>query len=280
VAGGGSSFEEDVLATEAKLYAPFGIAFDRDGNLYFTLASDRSQIRRIDSATMRILTVAGNARQGFSGDGQDALEAQLNRPRGLAFDRDGNLLISDTENHRIRKVNRTTGIISTIAGNGQQGYTGDNVDATVTALNWPTGIIVDDSGNILFADASNNRIRKIDAVTGIMTTVAGGGNRYNVDNIPALEANIGLPVDVALDEQGNLFIVDYNNDRVLRVKASDNTITTVVGKRAKGQSLGDGGTALEARLNDPNGVAVIAGGHLLIADSVNNRVRIVRGPIP
>jgi sugar lactone lactonase YvrE len=221
-----------------------------------------------------ITTVAGNGTAGFGGDGGPATSARLNSPFGVAVDSSGNLFIADFQNHRIRKVDAITGIITTVAGSGPTGFlaggfSGDGDPATSARLNSPFGVAVDSSGNLFIADSFNDRIRRVDASTGIITTVAGGGFVFG-DGGPATSARLDFPSGVAVDSSGNLFIADTLNERIRRVDASTGIITTVAGG---GFVLGDGGPATSATLVLPFGMALDAVGNLFIADRFNDRLR-------
>jgi uncharacterized repeat protein (TIGR03803 family) len=215
-----------------------------------------------------ITTVAGNGAGGYSGDGGTATNAELNSYfDDLAVDITGNLFIADTENNRIRKVDNN-GIITTVAGNGTGGYSGDGGAATNAELYWPQGIIVNASGNLYIADEFNGRVRRVDA-NGIITTVAGGG--YSGDGGAATNAGLVYPSKLALDKTGNLFIADYGQN-VIREVGTNGIITTVAGIGQGGYS-GDGAAATNAELHSPNGVAVDVYGNLLILDEFNERIR-------
>jgi hypothetical protein len=217
-----------------------------------------------------ISTVAGNGIGGDSGDGGAATAAQLWDPRGVAVDAAGKLYIADSGRHRIRKVT-PDGIITTVAGNGIEGYSGDGGAATAASLRWPYGVAVDATGNLYIADADNHRIRKV-TQDGIITTVAGNGiGGYSGDGGAATAASLYYPRDVAVDAAGNLYIADSDNHRIRKV-TSAGIITTVAGKGTGGYS-GDGGAATSASLLWPHGVAVDATGNLYIADKNNNRIR-------
>jgi sugar lactone lactonase YvrE len=221
------------------------------------------------SAAGIIATVAGNGSFGYSGDGGPATSAQLAYPYGVALDASGNLYIADYLNSRIRKVS-AEGIITTVAGNGSAGYSGDGGPATSAQLGLPSGVAVDASGNLYVADNLNNRIRKVSAA-GIITTVAGNGSiGYSGDSGPATSAQLSTPTGVAVDASGNLYIADTNNYRIRKISAAG-IITTVAGNGTLGCS-GDGGPAANAQLSRPDGVAVDASGNLYIADVVCNRV--------
>ncbi|NQT70398.1 MAG: hypothetical protein HQ552_12545 [Desulfobacteraceae bacterium] len=215
-------------------------------------------------------TVAGNGTGGHSGDNGPATDARFSSPYGVAVDSTGNLYISDSSNSRIRKVD-SNGVITTAAGNGNYGYSGDNGPATDARLYYPEGVAVDNAGNLYIADDSNHRIRKVDT-SGVITTVAGNGSGgYSGDNGPATNARLYYPRRVAVDNAGNLYIADYRNHRIRKVD-TNGVITTVAGKGSKGYS-GDNGPATDARLNIPQDVAVDSAGNRYIADTYNSRVR-------
>ena len=223
-----------------------------------------------DAPVAIILTAAGNGTSGFSGDNGTAAAASLSDPFGVAADTVGNLYIADTSNHRVRRID-TSGIITTVAGNGAEGFSGDGGPATDATLNTPIGVAVDRAGNLYIADAFNNRIRKVN-VTGVITTVAGNGDaRFSGDHAAATNASLGAPFGVAVDAVGNLYIADTSNHRIRKVDAFG-MITTVAGKGTEGFS-GDGGPARQARLNFPTGVTVDRAGKLFITDQSNNRIR-------
>jgi len=217
-----------------------------------------------------IYTYAGDGVPGYSGDGGPATSAGLFQPSDAALDAAGNIYIADTYNNRIRKVEAATGMIATIAGNGTQGYSGDGGPATSAEFCLPSGIVLDAAGNLYIADWCNNRIRKVDALTGIITTFAGGG--VGGDGGPATNAGIEAPFSPALDSSGNLYFGDLGNDRVRKVDAATGIITTVAGDGIFGYS-GDGGPATSAELYFPYGVALDPAGNLYIADTYNSRVR-------
>jgi len=255
-------------ATEAQFKYPFGVAVDTSRNLYIS-DSYNYRIRKVDQNGI-ITTVAGNGIFGYSGDGGPATEAQLSFPNGVAVDTSRNLYISDSYNHRIRKVDQN-GIITTVAGNGTSGYSGDGGPATEAQLGYPYGVAVDTSGNLYIAESGNNCIRKVDQ-NGIITTVAGNGTfGYSGDGGPATEAQFLSPNWVAVDTSGNLYIADRGNNRIRKVD-QNGIITTVAGNGTYGYS-GDSGPATEAQLRNPHGVAVDTSGNLYIADKRNGRIR-------
>jgi trimeric autotransporter adhesin len=199
-----------------------------------------------------------------------ATSASLSAPFGVAVDKVGNFYIADTSNHRVRKVD-TSGIITTIAGNGTEGFSGDGGAATRASLNFPTGVTLDRAGNLFITDQSNHRIRKVNT-NGAITTVAGNGNAgFSGDYAAAMRASLNLPIGTAVDVTGTLYIADTSNNRIRKVSA-DGMVTTVAGSGIGGFS-GDGGAATRATLNMPGSVVVDAAGNLYIADTFNNRIR-------
>ncbi len=267
VAGGGQNLSDGELATSAQLSGPAGVAADGSGNFY--IADSRSnRIRKVSATTGIITTVAGNSSMpaGYSGDGRLATSAQLNTPQGVAVDALGNLYIADTQNYVIRMVAAGTGIISTVAGNHSQGYTGDQGPATSASLSEVSGIAVDASGNLYVADWVNGRIRKVtpgaggNIGQGIITTVAGSSAQgYAGAGGLAANAFLNAPQGVAVDPAGNLYIADTDNSVIRKVTVGTGIITTVAGNSAYGDS-GDGGAATSAELKNPVGVAVDGAG--------------------
>ena len=272
VAGGINNFSGDGgLATDAGLSSPNGVAIDIAGNLYIA-DQNNHRIRKVDAVTGIITMVAGDGNAGATGDGGPATSASVNGPAGVTLDGSGNLYIADSFNNLIRKVDLGTGIITTVAGNGGCCFDGDGVAATSAWLGHPDGVTVDGSGNIFIAERYGDRIRRVDAATGIITTVAGNSSRgFGGDGGLATSANLYVPTGVALDAGGNLYIADNENSRIRKVTAATGIITTVAGNATQG--FGDGAAATAASLAFPEGVAVDAGGNLYIADSAYHRVR-------
>ena len=254
-------------ATAACVAAPIGIALDAAGNLYID-GNECGAIRKV--STSGIITAYTDTAAGYSGDGGPASAARFDGPQGMCFDQYGNLFIADGDNHVVRKIN-TSGIVSTVAGNGTLGYSGDHFAATNAQLRTPSDVKVDKYGNIFIADYQNDVIRKVNTA-GIITTIAGnhtGG--YSGDGGPATAAQMDWPAGIALDTAGNLYIGDYTN-QVVRIVNKKDSIYTFAGLPAGG-SGGDGGPATAARLHGPWGVAIDSSGNLLIIDTYNNKVR-------
>jgi len=257
---------DNISATTAQLANPYGVAVDSTGNIYIADSGD-NRVRKISNGV--ISTVAGSGTAGYNGDNIAATQAELKQPVSVAVDSAGNLYIADL-NNRVRKV--TKGIITTIEGNGESGYNGDNIGAASAQLASPTGVTVDSSGNVYIADSLNNRIRKVS--NGVITSVAGTGlGGYNGDNIAATQAELNMPLSVAADAAGNIYIADQNNARIRKI--SNGVITTVAGTGTAGYN-GDNILATTAQLNLlywVEGLAVDSVGSLYIGDSGNARIR-------
>ncbi len=204
-------------ATSAQLNRPSGIAFDQAGNLYIA-DTENNRIREVAASTGVITTIAGDGNAGYSGDGGLATLAQVSHPAAVAADGKGNIYIADSGNAAIRKVDAHTGVITTVAGTGIIGFSGDNAAATSARLNDPQGVSVDPTGNLFIADTSNQRVREVAAHTGIISTIAGDGNPgYSGNGGPSSRAELNNPYAVAIDGSGNLYIADSGNGAVRKV---------------------------------------------------------------
>lgn len=275
VAGnGGAGFGGDGGAgASAQLNAPQGVAVDSSGNVYIADTAN-SRVRKVSGGT--ISTFAGSGTVGYGGDGGGAGSAQLNSPVGLASDASGNLYIADSGNSAVRKVS-TSGTITTLAGNGRQGYSGDGGAALTARLNYPQGVAVDSAGNVFIADTFNNRVRVVAPSGGIKTVAGNGLANYAGDGGPATSAQVPSPTGVAVDSTGNLYISD--NSAFVRKVSFSGIITTIAGNGTVGYS-GDNGAALSAQLNKPGGLAVDTKGNLYISDAGNNAVRLLQSSGP
>lgn len=257
-------------AEAAGLASPTDVWVDVDGNLYIA-DHGNFRVRRVDNADLEIMTVAGNGDFNFSGDGELATGASFGSVYGVVVDKRGNYYISDQGSHRIRRVEAGSGIINTIAGTGDSAFTGDGGPALMASLRFPAGMDIDSAGNIYFADQENNRVRRVDALTGQVMTVAGGGNVLG-DGGLATDARLATPQGLSLSDDKSLYIADGGHHRVRRVDLQTGIITTVAGVGKRGFS-GDGGLAVLARLQFPTDVVVDSEGNIYIADASNNRVR-------
>lgn len=314
-AGGGAyGFGGDGGAADlARFYRPTGVAYDSAGNLY--IADSRNHRVRQISPSGTVTTIAGTGQADYLGDGGPAIYARLNTPLTVAADRAGNVYIADTGNHRVRRVT-PGGVISTVAGNGLRGFGGEGTLATISQLDSPSALAFDADENLYIADAGNHRVRRV-APNGIITTVAGSGIKaFTGDGGLAVLASLDTPRGVAMDNSGNLYVADTGNNRVRRVNSSgviasfgegpwlaprglavdgegnvyaadtdnhrirrialDGQTATVAGTSQPGFS-GDGGSATEARLHFPAALTLDANGSVVIADSMNDRIRKLTG---
>jgi trimeric autotransporter adhesin len=258
-------------ATSASLSQPTDVAVDAAGNLYIADPNNQ-RIRMVSATTGDITTIAGDGTYGYGGDGDPgpATKAEFRNPEGIAFDAAGNLYIADSGNCRIRKMT-PTGAITTVAGNGQQGFYGDGGAATAAKLLIPAAVRLDGMGNLYISDTNNQRIRKV-TPSGTISTVAGNGTTgFFADGGPAILAALNRPIGMAVDAAGNLYIADSSNYRVRRVSPAG-AITTVAGNGTFGFA-GDGGDAMAAELGYVSAVVVDGAGNLYISDTINGRVR-------
>jgi len=266
---------DGILATNAQINTPHGVACDSAGNLYIT-DTFNCRIRRVDRVTRLITTFVGTGACGYNGDGIAANTAQIaGWTMGLNFDGFDNLFIPDCDNDRIRRVDAATLKISTVAGGVGRGYNGENVPALSAKLGAVYEVAVDPTGNVYYSNMYTNNLRKVDSSTGNVTTVAGsvtwtGG--YNGDGIPATTAQLWWPLGIEIDKSGNPYVVDHNNDRVRRVDRISGLISTVAGTGVPGFN-GDDLPATSAEVNGPEGLAMDASGNMFIADLANVRIR-------
>ena len=259
-------------ATSAAFDQPRAAAVGPDGSVYIADTFNH-RVRRVDPRGA-VTTLVGTGQAAYSGDGGPAGAATLHWPHGVAVDPAGaGLFIADSANHRIRRVDLASGIVSTVAGNGAAGAAGDGGPAVAAQLQDPKAVWVAPSGDLYIADSGNERIRRVDP-SGTISTIAGTGvPGYGGDGGPALAAQFDGPRGLAGDSAGNLYVADDNNNRIRRIEPSG-VVTTLAGTGAADFS-GDGGPAHSAPLNHPRGVAVDGRGNVFIADSMNARIRMV-----
>ena len=264
-------------ATPVRLIYPNGLALDDKGDLYISDIGSHAVLKLDRQGGLTV--IAGTGEAGYSGDGGPAVKARLHAPHDLTFDAEGRLLIADTYNHRIRRID-SHGVITTVAGNGSAPNTGYGSAAPKDTLNNPQGVAVDRAGNILIADTYNRVVRRLDA-GGTMTIIAGSVAGLNGDGGPANEAQLNLPMAVVASPDGSVYVTDAGNSRIRQIMA-DGKIQTVAGFGG-GDGLGgagfagDGGPAGKAKLFSPADVKVDTAGSLYISDSGNNRIRVISG---
>ena len=269
VAGTGkAAFEGDGgPAPSAAFNGPSGIAADAFG-AFWVADTDNQRLRQVTQSLVR--TIAGSDDSGLGADGDPAEKMPLSAPLAVLADNRGNVYVADSGNNRVL-VKNPAGIMTTLAGNGSPGYSGDGGRATQAQLNGPIGLALDAAGNLYIADTLNHRIRKVSADTGYIATVAGNGQAgFSGDGGPALQAMLSHPRGVAVDGDGNLYVTDSGNQRV-RLIAADGGIRTIAG--GEPGFSGDGGPAADALLNNPWAIVLDGSGNLYVSDSFNNRVR-------
>jgi trimeric autotransporter adhesin len=270
-------------ATSAKLTQPTCVVLDSAGNLYIGDGATNT-VRKVRAGTGIISAYAGNGTVGYGGDGGPAISASMYGPTACALDASGNLYVADEANNVIRKIMASTGIITTVAGNGFAagssggGFSGDGGLATKAEINHPWGVLVDSAGDLFISDTGNQRVREVNGVTGIITTIAGNGTYgYSGSGGPATDAMIGNPEQLALDATGNLYIAEEGASVIAKLNLSTGIISAVAGTGTSGDGtekiLGDGGPATKAQLAEPQGVVLDAAGNIFISDGGHQRVR-------
>lgn len=258
-------------ASDAQVNNPYGIITGPDGALYFC-DLDNQRIRRVDPATKAVSTVAGSGTRGYSGDGGPALQASLNMPHEIQFDAAGNLYIAERDSHVVRKVDMKSGVISTVAGTGVAGFSGDGGPGVRAQLRQPHSIVFDRDGTLLICDIGNQRIRRLHLDTGLIETWAGTGVAADTpDGAPVAGTPLRGPRTMAMASNGDLFLALREGNAILRIDAATRTFHRVAGTGEQGYA-GDGGPAVAAKLGGPKGLAW-SPGQLFVADTENHAVR-------
>ena len=259
-------------AAQAQLNNPYGLVIGPDGALYFC-DIDNHRVRRLDLKTNKISTVAGSGEKGYSGEGGPALSAALNQPYEVTFDHAGNMFFVDMPNHVVERVDAKNKVITTVAGTGAAGFSGDGGPATKAQLRQPHSIALDGHGGLLICDIGNHRIRRVDLAAGTIATYAGTGERKPTpDGAPLAGAPLNGPRAIAIDPHGNLYVVLREGNAVYRIDPGAGLVTHVAGTGEKGHD-GDGGPATKARLNGPKGVSWAPDNSLYIADTESHTIR-------
>ncbi|HVP13881.1 MAG TPA: hypothetical protein VMV94_22090 [Phycisphaerae bacterium] len=259
-------------ANQARLNFPTAVVVDRQGNVYIADTMNH-RVRVVEAGTGIITTIAGVGQPRYGGDGGPAIAAGLNEPAAVALNGRGMLYIADQSNNRVRSVDLATGHIRTVAGTGTAAYNGDGIAATEAALAGPSGLACGEDGTLFIADTFNGRIRAVDPVTGVIRTEVGDGGEYRYQSeAEAPSASLSRPSGIATDRAGNLLLTDSDNHLVRRWNRTTGLIERVAGVGITGAG-GDGGTAGNAGLNYPFGIAVDGEGHVFVADTFNHRIR-------
>ena len=258
-------------AVRALLNFPTAVAVDAEGHLYIADTMNH-RIRRVEAGTGRMTTIAGVGQPRFGGDGGPSTAAGLNEPAALAV-RGARLYIADQSNNRVRAIDLTSGLISTVAGTGSAAYNGDGRPASEASLAGPSGLAIGMDGTVYIADTFNGRVRAVDPTTGIIRTVVGDGGDYRYQGaMEAPSSSLSRPSGIAVDPNGHLFITDSDNHLVRRWDSATGRLDRLAGV-GMADYRGDGGMALEASLSYPFGIVLDKKGHLLIADTFNHRIR-------
>jgi sugar lactone lactonase YvrE len=257
--------------SDTEVSNPYGVIFGPDGAMYFC-DLDNQRVRRFDMRTKRTTTIAGNGRRAYSGDGGPATAASLNMPHEIQFDAGANLYVAERDNHVVRKVAASTGVISTLAGTNVAGFSGDGGPADRAQLRQPHSIAIDRRQRLLICDIGNQRIRRVDLTTGVIDTYAGTGlAQPTPDGAPVKGTPLNGPRTMVFDEKGDIYLALREGNAIYRIATAAGTLHHVAGTGTQGYS-GDGGPARTAELNGPKGLAY-GRGALYVADTENHVVR-------
>src|SRR6266436_4416649 len=260
-------------AARAQLNGPFDVGFDSDGNLYFS-DTFNNRIRRVDARTGNIATCAGSGDAGYSGDGGPATHARFNEPYGITVDKAGNVYVADRHNHCVRRIDSASGVITTLAGNGSAGFSGDGGSAPQAGMVEPNGLALDPTQRRLFvADVADHRVRVVDLVSGTISTFAGTGEaQHSGDGGPASRAGVFGARAVKVAPDGTVYILERQGSTLRAVDPGTGVINTVAGTGARGYGC-DGGPARDAVFDAPKEFTLDPGGDILIVDTENHAIR-------
>ncbi len=278
IAGNGAAGYEPegqngLLGTETPVDNPYGVVVGPDGALYFCEV-DTGRIRRLDLGTGRLTTVAGNGEKAYAGDGGTALEASFSAPHEIRFDREGNLFVVERDAHVVRRVDGRTGLVSTLAGTGEPGFSGDGGPASSAQLRQPHSLAFNARGNLLICDIGNQRLRQVDMATGVISTLSGTGERDTTpDQGPLAGTPLRGPRSIDSDDRGAAYLVLREGNAVFQLDLGAGRLERIAGTGERGLS-GDGGPAIDATLNGPKGIAYSASDQsLYIVDTENHAIR-------
>ena len=267
IAGTGQKGFSDTLIDN-----PFGVIIGPDGNAYFCEYGNHT-IRKLNLKTGKMIVIAGTGKKGYTGDGGPAMAATFSAPHEIRFDKAVNMFIADIGNHAIRRIDAKTGNVSTAAGTGQEGFSGDGGAAAKAALRQPHSVHIDPQGNLVICDVGNHRIRRVDSKTGVISTIAGTGEKKPTpDGAPIAGTPLNGPRALDFDSKGNLYLALREGNQIYRLDMKKGTIHHLAGTGEKGYT-GDNGPAKQAKLNGPKGVAWSPDGSIFIADTESHVVR-------
>jgi sugar lactone lactonase YvrE len=257
--------------SDTRVNNPYGVLVGRDGALYFC-DLDNQRIRRLDLKTRRTIDIAGNGERGYAGDGRRATAGSLNMPHEIAFDSPGHLYIAERDNHVVRKVDRSTGVMSTLAGTGSSGFSGDDGPASKAELRQPHSIALDGDGRLLICDVGNHRIRAVNLLSARIETIGGTGERLPTpDGVPLKGTPLNGPRTMVIDRDGSMYLALREGNAIYRIAPETRRLHHLAGTGEQGYS-GDGGPARLARLAGPKGLA-LSGRNLYLADTENHAIR-------
>jgi sugar lactone lactonase YvrE len=257
--------------SDTRVNNPYGVLVGRDGALYFC-DLDNQRIRRLDLKTRRTIDIAGNGERGYAGDGRRATAGSLNMPHEIAFDSPGHLYIAERDNHVVRKVDRSTGVMSTLAGTGSAGFSGDDGPPSKAELRQPHSIALDGDGRLLICDVGNHRIRAVNLSSATIETIGGTGERLPTpDGVPLKGTPLNGPRTMVIDRDGSMYLALREGNAIYRIAPETRRLHHLAGTGEQGYS-GDGGPARLARLAGPKGLA-LSGRNLYLADTENHAIR-------